>query len=677
MRAFTCCALGGALISLSALAAPELPGPAFPRYADAAALNAACDSGLAGANARVETLENHAPDRGWLAAWDDLDGYIEDASGPVYLLENVHPDQAMRDAAQACTLRWADFGSTLGQNESLYRAARALQPAGDIDRELAKKILEKFEDAGVGLPPDGRARAKALNDRIADLAQRFAKNIRDADVKLAFRTDELAGVPDAVWKTLPRDAEGRVLLGMDYPTYGPVVQLAESEMTRKRMWRAKQDEGGVANLKLLDEIARLRRDYAALFSFDSFDAFQLRRTMVETPANADRFLASVKDAVVEREKRDIEELRRAKAAHLATPLRRTLLHHWDVAFYTERLRRERYAVDQEAFRAYFPPEESLEFVMKIAEKMLGVKHTRVSAQLWSPDVRAYAVSDTKTGALMATLYVDLYPREGKYNHAAVWPIRGGATRNGRAPQSALVVNMDRKGLTLDELETLLHEMGHALHNDLSATRYSSQAGINVKADFGEAPSQMLEDWVYDKRVLKLFAEVCPRCQPVPDELIDKARVARDYGKGLRTARQLLYASYDLALYAADPVEPMALWARMEGQTPLGYVPGTMFPAGFEHIASNYAAGYYGYLWSLVIALDLRTAFAAARLDPVVGARYRADVLSQGGQHPPRELLRNFLGRETNAKAFFDDLARGAGGTAAGKSTASRAATPGS
>ena len=272
-------------------------------------------------------------------------------------------------------------------------------------------------------------------------------------------------------------------------------------------------------------------------------------------------------------------------------------------------------------------------------------------------MRAFAVSDAKTGKALATLYVDLYPREGKYNHAAVWPLRSAATRNQRVPQAALVVNLDRKGLTLNELETLLHEMGHALHNNLSATRYAQQASSNVQWDFVEAPSQMLEDWVYDKKVLKLFAEVCPSCRPVPDEMIDKARVARDFGKGLRTARQLLFASYDQALYIADAPDPMALWRQMEGATPLGYVEGTQFPAGFAHIAGGYAAGYYGYMWSLVVAHDLRTAFKDDRLDPAVGARYRRTVLAQGRQLPPRELVKEFLGRETNAKAFFDDLER--------------------
>jgi thimet oligopeptidase len=371
-------------------------------------------------------------------------------------------------------------------------------------------------------------------------------------------------------------------------------------------------------------------------------------------ARTGKFLDDVKAAVTAGEAKDLAELRAAKAAHLGQPLEATRLDRWDTAFYTERVRKERYSVDQESFRQYFPPQESLQFVMKLAERLFGVRHTRVEAPLWHREAQAYAVSDAATGQPLAALLVDLYPREGKYNHAAVWSYRSGATRVGRVPQAELVVNFDRKGLTL---ETLLHEFGHALHNNLSATRYTGQAGTSVQRDFVEAPSQMLEDWVYDPRVLKLFAEVCPACKPVPDALIAKAKTAKDYAKGSFTARQHLYASFDLALHAADAPEPMVLWARMEGATPLGHVAGTQFPAGFGHVAGGYAAGYYGYLWSLVVAMDLRTAFEADRLDPAVGRRYRETILANGGQRPPQELVREFLGRETNSKAFYDDLTK--------------------
>lgn len=646
-------ALGAALLSAAtSFAATTLPGPAFPQFADAKALEVACQRGLDGANRRVKALEKHAPDAKWPGASDELNAYVEDASGPIELLINVHPDKAIRDAAQACTLRWQDFLSTLGQNQELYQAALKVKPRDAIDREFMRVTMDIFEDAGVTLPADKRPRAKQISDRITELDQQFNKNIRDTKTQVPFTVEELQGVPQAVWKDKPRDDSGHVLLGLDYPSFLPVLERADSAAARERIYRAKLTEGGEANLKLLGDIAQLRREYARLFGLKSFADFQLRRRMAENTANTQRFLDEVKTAVSESEARDIAELREAKSKHLGTPLASTKIERWDYAYYTERVRRERYSVDQDAFRQYFPPQESLQFIMKVAEEMLGIRYTRVNAKLWHPDVQAYAVSDAKTGKPLSTLYVDMYPRDGKYNHAAVWGFRNGSTRLNRAPQAAYVVNMDRKGLSLGELETMLHEMGHALHNNLSATRYSAQAGTSVQRDFVEAPSQMLEDWVYDKKVLKLFASVCPACKPVPDEMIDKAVVARDYGKGARYARQHLYASFDLALHAADAPEPMALWAKMEGMTPLGHVAGTMFPAGFSHMAGGYAAGYYGYLWSLVVAMDLRTAFEANHLDPVIGARYRKEILSQGGQHPPKELVKNFLGRETNSQAFF-------------------------
>ena len=643
-------------VSLAAAAqSATLPGPAFPNFKSAAEVQAYCDRGLAGAQLRLGALEKLKPGPGWLAAADALYAYVEDSAGPIYLLPNVHPDKDIRDAAQACELRWQDFQSSYGQNEAVYRAAMQVKPRDAIDKETLRLALESYEDAGVALPADKRARAKQLSDHITELGLQFAKNVREDGTTLAFTVDELRGVPEAAWKNAKRDDSGRVILGLSYPEYLPVIQSAENGATRERMWRAKTNEGGEGNLKLLEQIAQERREYAMLFGIDSFDEFTLRRRMVGSTAKALAFLDDVKAAVTDAEKRDVEELRAAKARHLKQPLEAVKLERWDVEFYTERVRRERYSVDQEAFRAYFPPQESLQFVMRVAEKMLGVRYTRVPVKTWHPDVQAYEVSDAATGKPLATLYIDLYPRENKYNHAAVWSFRNSSTLTRRAPQAALVVNMDRNGLTLDELETLLHEFGHSVHNNLSATRYATLGGTSVVHDFAEAPSQMLEDWVYDKHVLKVFAEVCPACKPVPDEMIDKAKVARDYGKGLQVARQHLYASYDLALFNAQPEEPMALWARMESATPLGYVQGTRFPGHFSHIAQNYGAGYYGYLWSLVVAMDMRTAFAADKLDPKVGARYRATVLANGGQRPPLELVHDFLGRDTNSRAFFDYL----------------------
>jgi len=647
------CSLALAATSSLAATAPSLPGPAFPQFDSPAALEATCTASLGRAGAAVKRLERIRGGPRWLAAYDDLNAELEDLSGPVFLLSNVHPDKAVRDASEACELRWQDFFSTLSQNPTLYKAARASRGRDEIERHVLRTTIESFEDSGVSLPPARRKRAKEISDRVTDLGQQFGKNIRDENTKVAFTVDELKGVPEGVWKDAKRDDQGRVLLGLDTPVSVPFLQSADNPAARERMWRARQNQGGEANLKLLAELGQLRREYAQLFGFSSHADFTLRRRMVRNTGTATRFLEEVRLAVTEREKRELEELRQAKARDLGQPDAKLL--RWDVAYYTERTKRERYSVDQNAFRPHFPPNESLAFVMRVAEKMLGVRYERVEGvKLWHPDAQAYRALDAKTGQPLATLYVDPYPREGKYGHAAVWPIRSAATRTRRAPQAALVVNFDRKGLSLDELETLLHEFGHAVHNNLGNTRYS--VGSEVR-DFIEAPSQMLEEWVYDAKVLAVMREVCPACRPVPDELVAQAKVAERYGKGMQYAGQRLLASYDLALYDAQAADPMALWARMQAQTPLGHVSGTMFPAGFAHVATGYAAGYYGYLWSEVVAADMRTAFGADKLDPAVGRRYRDNVLANGGQLPPEVFVRRFLGRESNARAFFEDLKR--------------------
>jgi thimet oligopeptidase len=639
--------------------APALPGPAFPSFTSAAALNAFCDRGLERAGRTLRALEERPADARWLSAYDDMTAQLEDLAGPVYLLSNVHPDKALRDAAEACELRWQDFSSSLGQNVALFRAASRLRERDPVNALFAKTLLEEFEDAGVGLPATERRRAKAINDRITALGQAFDKNIRDANVLLPFTPDELRGVPEAQWRKARRDDQGRVLLGIDAPTYVSVMQNAVDANARERMWQAKTGEGGAPNLKLLAEIGQLRKEYASLFGADSFADFTLRRRMARSAREAQAFLDEVLSAVTTRERFELDELRAAKARDLNHPLAQTTLRRWDVAYYQEKVRRERYAVDQEAFRTHFPPQESLAFVMRVVEKVFGVRYMRVpNLKLWHPDVQAYAVHDARSGQALAALYVDLFPREGKYNHAAVWSFRNGSLRLRRPPQAALVVNVNPNGLTLDELETLLHEFGHAVHNNLSATRHVSQAGTSVLRDFVEAPSQMLEEWIYDPQVLAVMKEVCATCTPVPDALLAKAQAAKHHGQGIQYARQWLYAAFDLAMHGPEAPEPMALWARMEAATILGHVQGTMFPAGFAHVATGYGAGYYGYLWSEVLAADMRTAFAQDRLSPLVGQRYRRAILANGSQAKPDELVRRFLGRDSNPRAFFMELQRG-------------------
>ena len=657
VRALACVALP--CLALLAFQSASAQVYRFPVYTDGAQVGTACEGMLADLKLQEAMLEKPADDATppgeLLVAVDALTLRYEDTLGPMALLTSVHPDKAIRDATEACELKYEAFNTAFLQNAAVYARLKAAQPADAIDRRYLQDLLNAFEDSGVGLPADKKKRALDINAEITRVSQEFDRRIREDKTQVPFTVAELAGVPPPVWKDAKRDAQGRILLGLDYPSSIPVLENAVSAVARERMWRASMNQGGAENLALLAQLATLRREYANLFGFSSYADFVLRRRMAQSEAQVQKFLGSVKAIVWQRELKDLAVLRAAKAKDLKRSVQQTVLRRWDVAFYTARERRAKFAVDQEQFRAYFPPEESLSFVFRLAQQLFGVSFSPVQETLWHPDARAFQVRDDESGKTLGALFVDLYPRADKYNHAAVWSFRGVSTLTGRLPAAGLVVNFNRQGLTLDEMDTLLHEFGHAVHSLLSTTRYASQAGTNVQRDFVEAPSQMLEAWVFDPKVMALFKEVCPTCKPVPPTLLAQAKRAKEFGKGIQVSRQQLYASYDLALHGKAAQDPMALWARMEGETPLGYVPGSMFPAGFGHIAGGYAAGYYGYLWSFVVAEDLRTAFAADKLDAAVGRRYRSTVLANGGQVAADELVQQFLGRPTDSKAFFKAL----------------------
>ncbi len=632
----------------------------FPPYPTAAHVTLACQRLMADQRERQLRLQALSLDVRMTELLATLDGLVqrqEDTLGPLGLLAAVHPDKGVREEANACDLTYQAFKSSFWQDAKVYQLFKEAEPQDEVQARFLKDVRHEFEDAGVALSPEDQIKAREINSQLTRLTQDFERRLLEDQTRVAFKAVELEGVPESVWRKAPKDRRGRYLLGLDEPTVVPVLQNAVRGRTRERLWRAFYRRGGEANLKVLLQLSERRREYAALFGAPSYADFLLRRRMAGNEATARQFLTDVRDVVARREVADLELLRAAKARHLKK--RSVTLLRWDLGFYRERERRERFAVQQEEMRRHFPPEDSLKFVFEIAKRLLGVQLVPAAqpkqAPLWHSDVRVFEASDVASGRLLGTLFVDMYPRTHKYNHAAVWGFRNASTLAQRLPAAALVVNFNRQGLSLDELETLLHEFGHALHVLLSSTRYASQGGTNVLHDFVEAPSQMLEDWVYDPQVMALFQKVCLSCEPIEPGLIAKAKQAKRFAQGIDYARQYLYASYDLALHSSQPQSPLGLWQQMEGQTPLGHVQGSHFPASFAHIAGGYAAGYYAYLWSEVTAADLRTAFEGHKLDANVGRRYRATILANGGQVAPQELVEQFLGRPTHNKAFFNGL----------------------
>ncbi len=664
-------AIGGAqrfmalVASTAALAAVPVAAadrPLIP-VLDAAAVNANCASGLKRAAARLDAIRKipvtRADAHNVLHAWNDAQIVLEDAVGPIDLHGNVHPDKTVRDAAEACQIEVTKFTTELFQDRALFARVKALRPAGEHASKFRKDLIESFEDTGVALPPAKRARAGQILQKIEELRQEFDRNLRDDKTRLTFAPDELKGLPEDYIARAKRDQQGNFLLGFEYPEYIPFMRLADNEAARKRYYIGFNSRGGKRNIELMDRVMRLRHELAQLYGLRSYAHFVTRRRMVENPQTVNRFLADVKGAVQDVERREMDELRQIKARLGGDSA--AALGRWDVAYYQEKLRKSRYAVDQEALRKYFPSDG----------RLYAIRFNEIKVPVWHPDVRYFDVLDADSGTFLGGVYIDVYPREGKYMHAAAWPVRVVSRIAGRTPISALVANFNRNGLNHEELETLLHEFGHVLHGVLSMADFNPQGGTNTVVDFVEAPSQMFEEWARRPESLALMQQVCKSCPVMDAALIRNIDEARRYGSGVRYARQHMYATFDMALAGPKPPEALATWDTIESDSPLGHVAGTMFPASFAHIMAQYGAGYYGYMWSEVLALDMLSAFGDNIMNPQVGKRFRDVILANGGQIPAKQLVETFLGRSVSNQAFFAEITGRRGDVPAAQNTEAR------
>ncbi len=626
---------------------------------DAAEIKSVCAAAIDKARQQIGEIESVPVAKVNIAntidAWNRMSIGAENAIGIIDLLASVHTDKAVRDAADECLLKATEVRTEFMQREALYRRFVAVKPSTAHARKLRRDLLEQFEDTGVALGADARGRVKTIINRLEELRQEFERNVRDNKTRLAFTPDELRGMPKDYLDKAKRDDKGNYLLGFDYPDYIPFMANAEDEAARKRYYVAFQNRGGERNLAILNEIVRMRIEMAKLYALPSFAHYVVRRRMAEKPENVAAFLGEVKDAVRELEKREVEELRALKAETLGKPLADIAIGRWDVPYYQEKMRKSRYAVDQEALRAYFPTLPSIEWALNVASRLYGVTFREVKVPSWHEDVRYYDVLDARDGKFLSGIYLDLFPRDGKFKHAAAFGVRSVSKRTGRTPVSVLVTNFDRKGLTHNEVESMFHEFGHVLHGVLSRADYIPHGGTNVMWDFVEAPSQMFQEWGIRAESIGLLKLSCRDCPVLGADQIRRLDDARKYGSGVKYSRQHLYAAFDMALAGQEPADALATWVRMETETPLGYVDGTQFPGNFGHIAGGYAAGYYGYMWSEVLALDMLSAFGSDIMNPKVGHRFRDIILANGGQVPAQVLVKKFLGREPSSKAFFAEI----------------------
>ena len=401
----------------------------------ASEIPARCDSGIAGLRNRIrkmETLPKARPGDANMvfSDWNRLQITLEDLQGPIEILNNMSPDPAVRTAAEACLVSINKFATDLFQSEKLYARFKAVRPRDAIEKKLRKNTLESFEDTGVALPRLKRERMNAILGRLDELSKLYSRTIRDNNQKLVFTPQQVKGLPAPYLAAAKRDEEGNYLLGFDYPSYKPFMEYAGDAPSRKRYQSAFANRGTPSNIKTLNEAATLRREMAILFGLPSYDAFAIRRKMARSPKAVHAFLTEVKGAIEQVEKRELDELRAYRAnvgKRGGGAVEDAKMARWDVDYWQQKLKAERYAIDQNALRAYFPTDAAISWIMHVSGTLYGIDFKEVEVPVWHPSVRYFDVIDRASNRRIGGIYLDMLPREGKYGHAAAWPMRGGST----------------------------------------------------------------------------------------------------------------------------------------------------------------------------------------------------------------------------------------------------------
>ncbi|MFZ3229519.1 MAG: M3 family metallopeptidase [Pseudobdellovibrio sp.] len=591
---------------------------------------------------------------------------LSDETTPLIFMGYVSTDPAIGAEGSECETAVGQFNVEIFTRRDIYETLLKVMPRNSNEARLLQKTIESFEQNGLKLSDEILAQVRILKGKLAALETQFSTNLNSDHTTVLFAPEELEGLPNDYLVGLKKDSSGKLVVNTKESDYPLVMQNAVKADTRKKMMAGYLSRGGAVNTKLLSDAVMLRAQIGHLMGFKTWADYRTNGRMAQDGDTVLTFLNGLKDKLAKRNQDDLNKVLKFKKE--SDPAAATL-EQWDIAYYSYQLQKRDYSLDNEKIREYFPADVVIAGLFQVYSKMLGVRYVEITnAKTWSTDVKMYAIHNSADDRLIGYFYTDFFPRAGKYDHAAAFPlISGRSLANGKysLPVSSIVANLNppMNGkpslLAHDDVETIFHEFGHIMHQTLTRAPYASLAGSSVAQDYVEAPSQMLENWVWSAEILNsLSGHYLDHSQKLPTDLLQKMIAAREFNQGYSYTKQLLYALFDMTLHTQDgPVDVNKtytdLYRQVMGIEPLA---NQQFPASFGHLMGGYDAGYYGYLWSEVYAQDMFTQFPEQNLlSPEVGARYRTNILEQGNMKQALDLLRNFLGREPNSDAFFKKL----------------------
>jgi thimet oligopeptidase len=569
----------------------------------------------------------------------------------------------VRTASEDAEIAVDKLLTELRQDRALYEVFAGVDASGldPIAARLLDKTLEDFRRAGVDRDEATRARLAEINERLTALDQEFSRNIRDDVRYVKVTPDRLAGLPQDWLDEHPVGEDGLVAVSTDYPDTVPARMFVHDAGVRAELAQAFLGQGWPQNDALLKEMFDLRHELAGLVGYDDWASYDAAVKMIGSGPAIPEFIDRIADAAEKPMRRDLEVLlaRLQRDVPGAEALDAT-----NSSYYEELVRKEQHDVDSQLVRTYFPFESVRQGLLEVTGRLFGLRYDPVpDATTWHEDVAVYDVHrlDDADGAgegeLIGRIYLDLFPRDGKYKHAAQFTIANGV--GGRQlPEGALVCNFNRGLMEHDHVVTLFHEFGHLVHHVLGGQApYTRFSGVATEWDFVEAPSQMLEEWAWDADILQSFARNASG-EPIPADLVDRMRAADDFGKGIKARQQMFYASMSYWFHTERPDDLTAKCIELqERYSPFRYLDGTHMFASFGHLG-GYSSAYYTYMWSLVIAKDLFSAFDPEDLfDAEVAGRYRDRVLAPGGTQDAADLVADFLGRPYTFDAYAAWLAR--------------------
>ncbi|HEY0113995.1 MAG TPA: M3 family metallopeptidase [Allosphingosinicella sp.] len=663
--------LAGASIAVAAAASAGVASDPVSRMTDAflanthlnpkspAEFTAACDAYLARASALKADLEaekGRATVEGTYRKYDALVRVLSAASGDSSVVSQTNLSAQTRDAARACEQRLSTAYTDVSLSKRIYARLKAIDAgsaAPDV-RFLLKRTIGEYDRSGVGSDDATRARIKALQDRIAENSIAFERNIANGRKEIVVKPEQLDGLPADFIAAHKPGVDGLVRLTTDYPDLGPILSYAKHEEVRRRLMEAGMTRAYPDNDALLRKIFNDRAELAALLGRPSYAALVTEDKMIGSADNAAKFLDELASITKGPADRDLGKmLTRLRAIDPAAQK----VSPWSTSYLSQLIRKEQYDVDPQEVRKYFAYNNVRDGILALTQDLFEVEIRKWDTPVWADGVEAYEMLEG--GKVIGRFYMDNHPREGKYTHANVIPIRTGLA--GRAiPTGILVCNFpagDHKTGLMEhrDVETFLHEFGHLLHVVFGGQKqeWAQQSPFSLEWDFVEAPSQMLENWVWDYDTLKRFA-VDAEGKPIPKALVEKMNRARGFAEAFGDARQLGLSAASLAYHTAAPREAdlSGIYkTAYERYSPVPLPDGVHPQASFGHL-TGYSAIYYTYMWSKTISTDLFTRFEKNGLrDRETARRYREMVLAPGSMKPAATLVSDFLGRPLSMDAY--------------------------